>query len=80
VDAAEWANRQEKASCVAKARKSSKSMAVQNAFAKVLICRLNGKVSVATDFAKVDPLHFNPIWETYAAGKVNKVDYAKNTI
>ena len=57
------------------ARKHSKTAALQNAFAKVILIVLDGKkVTVEVDSTKSDPFFFDPLWENYEA-VVEEVDY-----
>ena len=57
-------------------KKKSRNAAVQNAFAKILLIVLDGgrKVSVGIDGTKLDPFHFDPLWEEYEA-KVCEANY-----
>lgn len=57
------------------ARKHSKTAALQNAFAKVILIVLDGKkVTVEVDSTKMDPFFFDPLWENHEA-HVQEVDY-----
>ena len=57
-----------KAVAIHRARKQSKSSALQNAFAKVILILIKGgaKVGVEIDTTKPDPFFYDPLWETHA--------------
>ncbi|XP_059092408.1 RAD52 motif-containing protein 1-like [Tigriopus californicus] len=66
---------EEKAKAMHFAQKHSRSAALQNAFAKVILVIVNNsKVSVEIDNTKLDPFYYDPIWEKYEVN-VDDVDY-----
>ena len=69
-------NLADKCSKIRTAQKKSRNAAVQNAFAKILLIVLDGgrKVSIGIDGTKLDPFHFDPLWEEYEA-KVCEANY-----
>ena len=65
----------EKYKCLGMAHKQSKSAALQNAFAKVMLIVVGErKVSVEIDSTRLDPFYYDPIWERYEVN-VEEVDY-----
>ena len=57
------------------ARKHSKTTALQNAFAKVILITLDDKkVTIEVDSTKSDPFFFDPLWEKHEAD-VQEVEY-----
>ena len=55
--------------------KQSRSTALQNALAKVILIVVGGKkVTVEIDSTKLDPFYYDPIWEKYEVN-VEDVDY-----
>lgn len=67
---------EEKAKAMHFAQKHSRSAALQNAFAKVILVIVNdSKVNVEIDNTKLDPFYYDPIWEKYEVN-VDDVDYA----
>ena len=61
------------------AAKQSRSLAVQNAFSKLMLVVVDEgeKVTVEIDLDKVDPFIYNPIWDVPIT-KVNEVTYDEN--